>query len=67
VPPQLSNYRPGVKEIMSRSLPKRPVLIADTAGRLQTQSNLMAELVKVKRVMGKDDTDGLGDTDSLMP
>ena len=29
------------------------VLIADTAGRLHTQSNLMDELTKVKRVMGK--------------
>lgn len=33
------------------------VLIADTAGRLHTQSNLMEELKKIKRVMGKlDDT-----------
>ena len=31
------------------------VLIADTAGRLHTQSNLMEELKKVKRVMGKVD------------
>jgi fused signal recognition particle receptor len=29
------------------------VLIADTAGRLHTQSNLMDELAKIKRVMGK--------------
>jgi fused signal recognition particle receptor len=29
------------------------VVIADTAGRLHTQSNLMEELKKVKRVMGK--------------
>ena len=29
------------------------ILIADTAGRLHTQSNLMEELKKVKRVMGK--------------
>lgn len=36
---------------------KIDVLIADTAGRLHTQSNLMEELKKVKRVMGKlDDT-----------
>lgn len=36
---------------------KVDVLIADTAGRLHTQSNLMEELKKVKRVMGKlDDT-----------
>jgi fused signal recognition particle receptor len=33
------------------------ILIADTAGRLHTQSNLMEELKKVKRVMGKLDTD----------
>ena len=33
------------------------VLIADTAGRLHTQSNLMEELKKVKRVMGKLDTE----------
>lgn len=31
------------------------VLIADTAGRLQTQSNLMAELEKIKRVISKHD------------
>jgi fused signal recognition particle receptor len=29
------------------------VLIADTAGRLHTQSNLMEELSKIKRIMGK--------------
>lgn len=29
------------------------VLIADTAGRLHTRGNLMEELIKVKRVMGK--------------
>ncbi len=33
------------------------VLIADTAGRLHTQSNLMEELKKIKRVMGKIDPD----------
>ena len=32
---------------------KMDVLIADTAGRLHTQSNLMEELKKVKRVMAK--------------
>jgi fused signal recognition particle receptor len=31
------------------------VVIADTAGRLHTQSNLMEELRKIKRVMGKVD------------
>ena len=33
------------------------VLIADTAGRLHTKANLMEELAKVKRVMGKLDTE----------
>lgn len=33
------------------------VLIADTAGRLHTQSNLMEELKKIRRVMGKVDVD----------
>ncbi|MCP4414411.1 MAG: signal recognition particle-docking protein FtsY [Gammaproteobacteria bacterium] len=33
------------------------VLIADTAGRLHTRGNLMDELVKVKRVMGKIDAE----------
>lgn len=32
------------------------LLIADTAGRLHTQTNLMAELKKIKRVMGKLDS-----------
>lgn len=32
------------------------VLIADTAGRLHTQDNLMAELAKVRRVIGKHDS-----------
>ncbi|PHS32446.1 MAG: signal recognition particle-docking protein FtsY [Methylophaga sp.] len=32
------------------------ILIADTAGRLHTQNNLMEELKKIKRVMGKLDT-----------
>lgn len=31
------------------------VLIADTAGRLHTKSNLMEELRKIKRIMGKVD------------
>ncbi|MEE8342696.1 MAG: signal recognition particle-docking protein FtsY [Gammaproteobacteria bacterium] len=31
------------------------VLIADTAGRLHTQANLMEELQKIKRVLGKQD------------
>lgn len=35
---------------------KTNVLISDTAGRLHTQTNLMEELKKVKRVLGKLDT-----------
>lgn len=38
------------------------VLIADTAGRLHTQSNLMDELQKVKRVLGKLDADAPHET-----
>ena len=38
------------------------VLIADTAGRLHTQNNLMSELQKVKRVMQKVNTDAPHET-----
>ncbi len=38
------------------------VLIADTAGRLHTQGNLMEELKKIKRVMGKLDEDAPQET-----
>ena len=38
------------------------VLIADTAGRLHTQSDLMAELQKVKRVMQKNNPDAPHET-----
>ena len=38
------------------------VLIADTAGRLHTQNDLMTELQKVKRVMNKIDTDAPHET-----
>lgn len=38
------------------------VLIADTAGRLHTQSNLMEELQKVKRVIGKVDPEAPHET-----
>jgi fused signal recognition particle receptor len=38
------------------------VLIADTAGRLHTQSNLMEELKKVKRVLGKLDPEAPHET-----
>ncbi len=39
--------------LQSAQARKFDVLIADTAGRLHTQSNLMEELKKVKRVMGR--------------
>lgn len=43
--------------IQSASSKNIDVVIADTAGRLHTQSNLMDELEKIKRVIGKiDDT-----------
>ncbi|MCB1771371.1 MAG: signal recognition particle-docking protein FtsY [Candidatus Competibacteraceae bacterium] len=41
--------------IQSASARAVDVVIADTAGRLHTQSNLMEELKKIKRVMGKVD------------
>ena len=41
---------------------KADVLIADTAGRLHTQSNLMDELKKIKRVMAKLDADAPHET-----
>jgi fused signal recognition particle receptor len=41
--------------LQSAQARKFDVLIADTAGRLHTQSNLMDELKKVKRVMGRID------------
>jgi len=42
--------------LQSATAKKIDVLIADTAGRLHTQSNLMEELKKVRRVMSKLDT-----------
>ena len=39
--------------VESAKAKKIDIVIADTAGRLHTQSNLMAELIKIKRVMGK--------------
>jgi fused signal recognition particle receptor len=38
------------------------ILIADTAGRLHTQSNLMQELAKIKRVLNKQDADAPHET-----
>jgi fused signal recognition particle receptor len=40
----------GVQSAQAKGI---DVLIADTAGRLHTKSNLMDELKKVKRIMGK--------------
>ncbi|MEQ1635842.1 MAG: signal recognition particle-docking protein FtsY [Methylococcales bacterium] len=40
----------GVQSALAK---KVDVLIADTAGRLHTKSNLMEELKKIKRIMGK--------------
>ncbi len=40
----------GLQAAQARNI---DVLIADTAGRLHTQSNLMEELKKIKRVLGK--------------
>ena len=42
------------------------VIIADTAGRLHTQSNLMDELAKIKRVMTKLDADAPHETLLIM-
>ncbi len=41
--------------LQSAKARKVDILIADTAGRLHTQNNLMEELKKIKRVMGKID------------
>lgn len=45
-------------DALQRAQSKKPdVLIIDTAGRLHTQDNLMNELAKIKRVLGKLDAD----------
>ena len=41
--------------VQSASSKKIDIIIADTAGRLHTQDNLMDELAKIKRVLGKID------------
>ena len=41
---------------------KADLVIVDTAGRLQTKANLMAELAKIKRVMSKEVADAPHDT-----
>ncbi|UCB54463.1 MAG: signal recognition particle-docking protein FtsY [Thiotrichales bacterium] len=53
----------GLQSAQSRNI---DVLIADTAGRLHTQSNLMDELAKIKRVMAKLDADAPHETLLIM-
>lgn len=48
--------------IESAKSKKVDIVIADTAGRLHTQSNLMDELIKIKRVMGKLDNNAPHET-----
>jgi len=50
----------------SASSKKIDIVIADTAGRLHTQDNLMEELKKIKRVMGKLDTSAPHETLLIM-
>ena len=42
--------------VQSASSKNIDIVIADTAGRLHTQDNLMDELAKIKRVLGKIDS-----------
>ena len=49
----------GLESASARNI---DVLIADTAGRLHTQDDLMTELQKVKRVMGKKDSEAPHET-----
>ena len=49
----------GVKKAKEENV---DLLIVDTAGRLQTKANLMAELAKIKRVMSKEIPDAPHDT-----
>ena len=49
----------GVKKAKEENI---DLLIVDTAGRLQTKANLMAELAKIKRVMSKEIPDAPHDT-----
>ena len=48
--------------LQSAQAKKIDILLADTAGRLHTQTNLMEELKKVKRVLGKIDADAPQET-----
>jgi fused signal recognition particle receptor len=48
--------------VASASSKKIDIVIADTAGRLHTQDNLMEELAKIKRVLGKLDANAPHET-----
>ncbi|MCK5396199.1 MAG: signal recognition particle-docking protein FtsY [Gammaproteobacteria bacterium] len=48
--------------VESATSKKIDIVIADTAGRLHTQNNLMDELAKIKRVLGKLDADAPHET-----
>ncbi len=48
--------------VASASSKNIDIVIADTAGRLHTQDNLMAELAKIKRVLGKIDANAPHET-----
>lgn len=48
--------------VQSTIAKQQDILIADTAGRLHTQHNLMEELKKIKRVMGKLDSEAPHET-----
>ena len=48
--------------LLSAKAKKMDILIADTAGRLHTQSNLMNELAKIKRVIKKIDNNAPHET-----
>jgi fused signal recognition particle receptor len=52
--------------VQSAQAKNTDVIIADTAGRLHTQSNLMDELAKIKRVMAKLDADAPHETLLIM-
>ncbi len=52
--PRASDSASVIHDALQSAIARKvDVLIADTAGRLHTQSNLMAELEKIVRVMGK--------------
>jgi fused signal recognition particle receptor len=52
--------------VQSASSKNIDIVIADTAGRLHTQDNLMEELAKIKRVLGKIDSEAPHETLMVM-